>query len=81
MNMSKRTRLLVLAVASLAVAATDQGAKATGPWIRVNQVGYLADDPKIALLSSDRPLEGKFTVGELSASDRPRSGGLGALRP
>jgi Cellulase N-terminal ig-like domain len=27
-------------------------------WIRVNQVGYLPDDPKIAVLSSDRPLEG-----------------------
>jgi hypothetical protein len=38
-----------------------------GPWIRVNQVGYLPGDPKIAILSSGRPLEGTFRVGELTA--------------
>jgi endoglucanase len=38
-----------------------------GPWIRVNQVGYLPDDPKIALLSSGRPLQGVFSVGGFEA--------------
>src|SRR5262249_11334345 len=75
MDTRKRTLLLALALVSLSAAATRRGAsaqgsshEASGPWIRVNQVGYLANDPKIALLSSDRPLEGKFTVGEFSAS-------------
>ncbi|MDR3620449.1 MAG: glycoside hydrolase family 9 protein [Paludisphaera borealis] len=40
---------------------------ASGPWIRVNQIGYLPDDPKIAVLSSDQPLTGDFTVAELKA--------------
>ena len=36
-------------------------------WIRVNQVGYLPDDPKIAVLSSDEPLTGEFQVGDFTA--------------
>lgn len=37
-------------------------------WIRVNLVGYLPDDPKIAILSSQEPLEGAFTVGDFTDS-------------
>jgi hypothetical protein len=33
-------------------------------WIRVNNVGYLPDDPKIAVLSSDEPCHGEFRAGE-----------------
>lgn len=36
-------------------------------WIRANQIGYLPNDPKIAILSSDEPLEGTFTVGTFTA--------------
>ena len=36
-------------------------------WIRVNQVGYLPDDPKIAVLSSDGRSTGKFRVGDFAA--------------
>lgn len=38
-----------------------------GPWIRVNQIGYLPDDSKIAVLSSAEPLEGEFSVGDFKA--------------
>jgi hypothetical protein len=37
-------------------------------WIRVNQIGYLPNDPKIAVLSSDEPLTGEFQVGEFKAA-------------
>jgi hypothetical protein len=50
---------------------------AASPWLRVNQVGYLPDDPKIALLSSKTPLTGTFTVGNLSASIGPDEGPFG----
>lgn len=47
--------------------ASDAEAESPTPdgtaWLRVNQVGYLPDDPKIALLSSDAPIGGTFTVG------------------
>src|SRR5262245_14915483 len=46
-------------------------------WIRINQVGYLPHDPKIALLSSDRPLEGKFHVGDFVAEIGPDQGSWG----
>ena len=55
--------LVVLAIAAVARAGADEG-----PWIRVNQVGYLPGDPKVALLSSDRPLQGDFAVGDWTAS-------------
>ena len=35
------------------------------------QVGYLPDDPKIAVLSSDVPLTGKFSVGDYTADIGP----------
>jgi endoglucanase len=37
-------------------------------WIRVNQVGYLPGDPKIAVLSSDEPLSGEFSVGDFKGA-------------
>lgn len=40
---------------------------AADAWIRVNQIGYLPTDPKIAILSSDRPLTGRFRVGDFEA--------------
>jgi len=51
-----------------------------GVWIRVNQVGYLPDDPKIALLSSERPLAGRFEVGEYSAEIGPDAGAWGPFQ-
>jgi peptidoglycan/xylan/chitin deacetylase (PgdA/CDA1 family) len=46
-------------------------------WIRVNQVGYLPDDPKIALLSSDVPLTGRFALGDFAAEIGPDQGDWG----
>ena len=46
-------------------------------WIRVNQIGYLPGDPKIAVLSSDEPLTGKFQVGEFAADIGPDQGAWG----
>jgi hypothetical protein len=58
-----------LALAICCLAATSQFASAAEhAWIRVNQVGYLPSDPKIAILSSDEPLAGEFRVGEFAAS-------------
>ncbi|MEZ6190228.1 MAG: glycoside hydrolase family 9 protein [Phycisphaerales bacterium] len=38
-------------------------APADGVWIRANQIGYLPNDPKIAVLSSDAPLAGNSWSG------------------
>ncbi len=46
-------------------------------WIRVNPLGYLPGDPKIALLSSDGPLTGDFRVGTLTAPIGPDAGAWG----
>ena len=35
-------------------------------FIRVNRVGYLPEDPKIAILSSSAPVVGTFRVGDYS---------------
>jgi len=53
---------------------------AAGIWIRVNQIGYLPGDPKIAILSSDAPLEGAFKVGDFSADIGPDQGRWGPFR-
>jgi endoglucanase len=77
--MYDRRRILVLEMAILLgvtapgltaarAGEVKPGDSSRGPWIRVNQVGYLPDDPKIALLSSDQPLEGTFSVGDYQAS-------------
>src|SRR5262245_2624340 len=61
-------RRLTVRVSLVAVALTGftsaVAAAAETAWIRVNQVGYLPGDPKIAVLSSDEPLAGQFRVGD-----------------
>ena len=59
-------RLLAL-VGLTAIALVAAQAARGEAWIRVNQIGYLPDDPKIAVLSSDEPLTGEFQVGEFQA--------------
>ncbi|HZW30542.1 MAG TPA: glycoside hydrolase family 9 protein [Isosphaeraceae bacterium] len=61
----------------LTIAAGAKAGAGEGPWIRVNQVGYLPGDPKIALLSSDRPVQGKFAVGDQTAPIGPDQGAWG----
>lgn len=46
-------------------------------WLRVNQIGYLPGDPKIAVLSSAEPLSGEFTVGDYRADIGPDCGAWG----
>lgn len=64
--------LLVITAAVAEAAGAPQES-----WIRVNQVGYLPDDPKIAILSSDVPLNGQFTIGDFSADIGPDLGEWG----
>ena len=52
----------------------------TGIWIRVNQIGYLPDDPKIAMLSCDQPQTGTFSVGDFTASIGADQGAWGPFR-
>ena len=51
--------ILLSLAASCAIANAQENA-----WIRVNQIGYLSGDPKIAILSSDEPVTGEFRVGQ-----------------
>jgi hypothetical protein len=60
-------------LAVLAHAAATLAVEETA-WIRVNVIGYLPDDPKIAILSSDKEQTGRFRVGDFSA-DLPRDEG------
>ena len=57
--------------------AFSSTAAAESAWIRVNQVGYLPNDPKIAVLSSDVPLTGQFTIADLTADVGPDQGAWG----
>ena len=50
-------------VAAWALLAGVAAADDAGPWLRVNLVGYLPDDPKVAILSSRTPLEGTSSRG------------------
>lgn len=50
---------------------------ANDAWIRINHVGYLPHDPKIAVLSSAEPLSGEFSVGDFSADIGPDQGAWG----
>lgn len=52
----------------------------TGIWIRVNQIGFLPDDPKIAILSCDEPQTGTFSVGDFTASIGEDQGAWGPFR-
>jgi len=55
-------------------------AGATDAWIRVNQIGYLPADPKIAVLSSAAPLTGSFRVGDVTADIGSDQGGWGPFQ-
>ena len=65
-------RWLLLTLLAGTAAAGDAGV-----WIRASQIGYLPADPKIALLSSDEPLAGNFSVGEFTADIGPDQGAWG----
>jgi endoglucanase len=52
---------------ALLAALDPLAASGAEAWIRVNQIGYLPGDPKIAVLSSAKPQRGEFRVGEFSA--------------
>jgi len=71
--------LAVLAIGGPALGqqTRDPAGVSSGPWIRVNNVGYLPEDSKIAVLSSDQPLQGQFTVGAVSRSIGPDQGAWG----
>ncbi len=73
--------LLVLASIAFGAQPTTTTSSAEPEiWIRVNQVGYLPGDVKIALLSSAEPLQGSFTVGEFKADIGPDQGAWGPFR-
>ncbi|MEW6250818.1 MAG: glycoside hydrolase family 9 protein, partial [Planctomycetota bacterium] len=50
---------------------------ADGPWVRVNLIGYVPEDSKVAVLSSATALEGRFTVGDFSTEIGPDCGAWG----
>ncbi|MBN2447532.1 MAG: glycoside hydrolase family 9 protein [Phycisphaerae bacterium] len=68
------SRTLTAALFALPCLAADDA------WIRVNQIGYLPDDPKIAILSSDQPLTGEFRVGDFHADIGPDAGSWGPFK-
>jgi len=61
-------------------AESRPGETEPGMWIRANQIGYLPDDPKIAILSSDEPQTGRFSVGDFAASIGEDQGAWGPFR-
>jgi hypothetical protein len=69
----------VAAVAALCglVGCASPRPHADGVWIRVNLVGYLPSDPKIAILASDAALSGAFTVGDVRGDIGPDQGAFG----
>jgi hypothetical protein len=56
------------------------GCTGGGVWIRANTVGYLPDDPKIAIVASDEPLSGRAAIGRLSVDLGPDEGAWGPFR-
>jgi len=71
-------------VIALLIAASGLGSRAvavpppgSGPWIRVNQVGYRPDDSKVAVLSGPATLSGTFRVGDFEAPIGPDQGAWG----
>ncbi len=57
-----------MVVAFVLISGVAPAIAAESAWIRVNLIGYLPDDPKVAVLSSMEPLEGEFRVGEFKGS-------------
>jgi endoglucanase len=68
-------------VAQHSATGQDTTTAAAGPWLRVNLIGYLPDDPKIAILSSNKPLEGDFRVAGPTTSTAPIGPDAGAWGP
>lgn len=62
--------------AATGVQTTTQAA-AERVWLRFNQVGYLPTDPKIAILSSEHPLRGSFSIADFTADIGPDHGKWG----
>lgn len=65
-SLSSLGRAVFAIAATMAILFTGLPARGEA-WLRVNQIGYLADDPKIAVLSSDEPMAGEFRVGPFAA--------------
>ncbi len=76
----RRVLLFALAGSLTCGCASFPRANPAGIWVRVNQVGYLPEDPKIAILSSDVSLSGVFAVGDFSADIGPDRGAWGPFR-
>lgn len=72
-----RIAVAALFVSAACVARAEPPAPGPGPWIRVNQVGYLPGDPKVAVLSGPEPLSGTFRVGDFEAQIGPDQGAWG----
>ncbi|MGE0480780.1 MAG: glycoside hydrolase family 9 protein [Phycisphaerae bacterium] len=68
---------LILRAAAVVLAPIHALADA---WLRVNQVGYLPDDSKVAILSSEHPLAGPFRVGTFTADIGSDTGAWGPFR-
>ncbi|MBI4482145.1 MAG: glycoside hydrolase family 9 protein [Acidobacteria bacterium] len=64
----------------LAAYATVPQGQVGGVWIRASQIGYLPGDRKIAILSADAPLSGKFSVGDFAADIGPDQGPWGPFQ-
>ncbi len=78
-SISRRARLYT-ALLIPCVALSAPAIAGDGVWIRVNQVGYLPGDPKIALLSSERPLAGRFRVGDYTGEIGSDTGAWGPFQ-
>lgn len=68
-------RQLMLLTFALSFGAAAMGSD--DAWIRVNLIGYLPDDPKIAVLSSMHPLDGEYRVGDFTSRVGPDQGAWG----
>ena len=73
------SRVANLACLIMVAAIGQASGQDDGPWIRANQIGYRISDPKIAVLASETPLKGAFTVGEFSSDIGPDAGPWGAI--
>jgi endoglucanase len=72
--------LLCAGVAGATDPVASRPAGEPGVWIRASQIGYLPGDPKIAILSSDEPQSGSFSVGDFSGSIGEDQGAWGPFR-
>jgi hypothetical protein len=75
----RRATLVLLAICLGFVFVAAAGAAELGV-IRANQIGYLPDDPKMALLSTSAPQTGQFTVGNFTADIGPDQGAWGPFK-